>query len=90
MPSADPDELRANIEGEIERAVDPETRAIWPIDGLFKPEVDKDLLAAFVSTYELPEIAAVGAAPTWRPLGSPRSPIRRQDTRGPRRRHPSG
>jgi hypothetical protein len=57
MPSADPDQLRKDIDAEIERALDPDLRAIWPLDGLFKPVLDEAALAAFHEAYKLAAIS---------------------------------
>lgn len=49
MPSADPDQLRADIDAEIE-GMTPEVRAIWPFSALSKPRVDRAVLESFCDT----------------------------------------
>ncbi len=46
LPSADPDQLRADIDAEIE-GVPPDARPIWPISIFTKPSVDRNALEQF-------------------------------------------
>ena len=46
MPSADPDQLRADIDAEIE-GVTPQARPHWPISVIYKPSVDRAALESF-------------------------------------------
>lgn len=52
MPSADPDELRAAIDGELGAAIEArETRTTWPLTFIGKPKIDDARLAAFLKAY---------------------------------------
>jgi hypothetical protein len=53
QPSADPAQLRARIDAEIEG---PGSRAAWPFQQLVPPEVDPKALDAFVAAYGLDPI----------------------------------
>jgi|GEM_PF-1082830 len=51
QPSADPVELRAQIDAKLDS-----NRALWPLQSLFRPQVDAAALSAFVAAYGLAPI----------------------------------
>jgi len=62
MPSANPDELRAAVDDEIELAIEArKTRTTWPFTFISEPKVDDAKLAAFARAYKVvkPEKAQV-------------------------------
>jgi hypothetical protein len=59
QPSADPRELRAAIDATLSNQL---TRAPWPLEDLFPPQVDDAALAAFCAAYRLPRISRTDAA----------------------------
>lgn len=56
MPSADPDQLRADIDAEIE-GITPETRPIWPISVIYKPSVNGAALEQFCTQANIPQLS---------------------------------
>lgn len=58
MPSANPDEILAELDAEVERAIDARgTRTVWPLSFIGKPKVDEGKLAAFCDAYRIPSIS---------------------------------
>lgn len=58
MPGADPGTLRADIDTAIAAA---NTRAVWPLDHFFEPEIDEKALAAFAQNYPLGKMSLADA-----------------------------
>jgi hypothetical protein len=63
MPSANPDEVLADLDAEVERAIDArDSRAVWPFTFIGKPKLDEAKLAAFCDTYRIAPISKDDAA----------------------------